>query len=559
MDMTTSSSSIVHYPVVDENMTPRLGMHFDYLDEAYNLYNAYGKLAGFSIRKESSNRGKDGEVVWKRFVYSKEGKTDEKHWIGKELVQRRRMEIRFDCKAKLQVKLDKSGGYVVSMFVPQHSHAPATPSCNHHGQITLFGCGFLPNEKMESFEWLFNTWLEAMSYSPPKGIITDQDLAMTKAIKNVMPNTDHRFWNQIIADNKLMENDWLADIFKIRHMWVPAYLKKNFFGGMSTTQRSESMNSFAKQYVEYKNSLLDFILPFDTRVERLRYLEKKEDFENSNGRPKMKTCSLMEKQMAEVYTRNIFYKFQDELFTTMSVAENIVYKDDVDCKFVVKNYSDEKEIEREVLWKKDEKHAYCSYKKFEFEDIPCCHVLSILRRGAILFLPERYILKRWTKGVTRDAFLDVVESGGPEGVDPCLARHSHLSCKFARLIDIASQSKECFEFLISDHGELEMKLRQMMLNNPLNSSIDKGKAVVDSNVVEYDEPAHVVTKGRSKRLKSSKEKATKGCLCKGCNKRGVSHDKRICPVLLNRLVDANPSQSLASIDESRESSNEEMQ
>ncbi|KAJ8623293.1 hypothetical protein MRB53_031822 [Persea americana] len=202
-------------------MTPRLGMHFDDLDEAYNFYNAYGKLAGFSIRKESSNRGKDGEVVWKRFVCSKEGKTDEKHWIGKELVQRRRMETRFDCKAKLQVKLDKSGGYVVSMFVPQHSHAPATP-------------------------------------------------------------------------------------------------------------------------------------------------------------------------------------------------KNIVYEDDVTSKFVVRNYSDEKEIEREVLWKKDEKHAYCSCKKFEFEGIPCCHVLSILRRGSILILPERYILKRWTKGVTRDAFVDVVESGRSE-------------------------------------------------------------------------------------------------------------------------------------------------
>ena len=36
-----------------------------------------------------------------------------------------------------------------------------------------------------------------------------------------------------------------------------------------------------------------------------------------------------------------------------------------------------------------------------------------------------------------------------------------------------------------------------------------------------------------KLLKSLKEKATKGRLCKGCNKRGVSHDKRNCPVLLN--------------------------
>ena len=56
MDVTSSSSPSVHYPVVDENMTPKLGMHFDDLDEAYNFYNAYGKLAGFSIRKESTNK-----------------------------------------------------------------------------------------------------------------------------------------------------------------------------------------------------------------------------------------------------------------------------------------------------------------------------------------------------------------------------------------------------------------------------------------------------------------------------------------------------------------------
>ena len=79
-----------------------------------------------------------------------------------------------------------------------------------------------------------------------------------------------------------------------------------------------------------------------------------------------------------------------------------------------------------------------------------------------------------------------------------------------------------------------MKLRQMTLNNPSNSSIDKGKALLDSNVVEYNEPAHVMMKGRAKKLRSSKEKATKGRLCKGCNKHGVSHDKRNCPVLLNK-------------------------
>ncbi|KAJ8627606.1 hypothetical protein MRB53_020913 [Persea americana] len=64
-------------------MTPKLGMHFDDLDEAYNFYNAYGKLAGFSIRKESTNRGKDGEVVWKRFVCSKQVEKLEKALMKK--------------------------------------------------------------------------------------------------------------------------------------------------------------------------------------------------------------------------------------------------------------------------------------------------------------------------------------------------------------------------------------------------------------------------------------------------------------------------------------------
>ena len=54
-----------------------------------------------------------------------------------------------------------------------------------------------------------------------------------------------------------------------------------------------------KQYVEYKNSLIDFISRFDSGVERLKYLEDKEDFKCSNGRPKLNICSPMEKQIAD--------------------------------------------------------------------------------------------------------------------------------------------------------------------------------------------------------------------------------------------------------------------
>ena len=57
--------------------------------------------------------------------------------------------------------------------------------CNHYGQTTLFGCGFPSNEKSELFEQLFNKQLKAMSCGPPRGIITDQYLAMTEVIKKI--------------------------------------------------------------------------------------------------------------------------------------------------------------------------------------------------------------------------------------------------------------------------------------------------------------------------------------------------------------------------------------
>lgn len=71
---------------------------------------------------------------------------------------------------------------------------------NHHGQTIVFGCGFLPNERFESFVWLFNKWIEAMPGGPPKAIITKHDLSMTRAIKLVMPTTCHRYCLRHILD-----------------------------------------------------------------------------------------------------------------------------------------------------------------------------------------------------------------------------------------------------------------------------------------------------------------------------------------------------------------------
>jgi MULE transposase domain len=64
---------------------------------------------------------------------------------------------------------------------------------NHHRHSIFFGMALLRNEGAPSFNWLFKTWLEACMYDKlPKAIITDQCLAMAKAVEQVFPNTIHR-------------------------------------------------------------------------------------------------------------------------------------------------------------------------------------------------------------------------------------------------------------------------------------------------------------------------------------------------------------------------------
>lgn len=56
---------------------------------------------------------------------------------------------------------------------------------NNHWKNTMFGCAFLADEKTETFEWLFTTFLKSMGGKYPITIFTDQDLAISNAISKV--------------------------------------------------------------------------------------------------------------------------------------------------------------------------------------------------------------------------------------------------------------------------------------------------------------------------------------------------------------------------------------
>ena len=189
----------------------------------------------------------------------------------------------FWADARSRVAYEEFGDVVTfdSTYLTNKYLMPFCPfvGVNHHGQSILLGCALLSNEDTSTYIWLFKAWLHCMSDCAPMGIITDQCAAMKEAISVVFPETTHRLclwhimrkipakfssygdykgikknlkklvyesltinefevkWSSFINEFGLSDNSWLRSLHDIREMWVPVYLKLQFWAGMSTTQR----------------------------------------------------------------------------------------------------------------------------------------------------------------------------------------------------------------------------------------------------------------------------------------------------------------------------------
>ncbi|KZV14291.1 hypothetical protein F511_43796, partial [Dorcoceras hygrometricum] len=112
------------------------GMEFTSIEDAFSFYNQYAREAGFSARISNSKKNKGtNEVVWKKFVCFKEGRTSE--WnnqakVGQEKQERSRGGVRTGCKSRISiVKVQTGPNWAVSNFIESHNHPLSTPSKVH--------------------------------------------------------------------------------------------------------------------------------------------------------------------------------------------------------------------------------------------------------------------------------------------------------------------------------------------------------------------------------------------------------------------------------------------
>ena len=169
----------------------------------------------------------------------------------------------------------------------------------------------------------------------------------------------------------------------------------SFSTGLTTTQLSESLNSDLKNYLQSDYGIVKFFTHFERLLNAKRYNELQVEYNLRQKLPKVKIASPMLIQAANIYTPKLFLKFQKQYdeFQGAFVKERI--ERNSSHEFIVSIYGQAKD--RKVIWNSSEKIVSCSCRKFERCGILSNHVLKILDAMNIKVLPEKYILKRWTK------------------------------------------------------------------------------------------------------------------------------------------------------------------
>jgi len=82
-----------------------------------------------------------------------------------------------------------------------------------------------------------------------------------------------------MVEYNLENNEWLQGLYSIRASWIPVYNRSDFFAGMNTTQRSESINSFFDSFVNASTTLQEFVLKFEKALDSRLEAKKREDYE----------------------------------------------------------------------------------------------------------------------------------------------------------------------------------------------------------------------------------------------------------------------------------------
>ncbi|XP_015948028.1 protein FAR1-RELATED SEQUENCE 5-like [Arachis duranensis] len=421
-------------------------------NEACQFDNTYACWHGFVMRKDDVVRNNEGRIICRQLVCSKDGLEEYENggyrhagFTRKDLYNHidryRRSKVKNgDANATINYLIDIVA--FDSTYKKNKYNKPLVifSGYNHHGQTVIFSSGLLSDETTDTYKWLLETFVEAMGGKSPKAVITDGDLAMRDAIKNVLTDASHRLgrwylqrnaceniknhnflwdfkgliydnndcrdfdrrWAAILDKHNLVGSTWMEKTYKTHAMWSHCFLRDKFFRYIRTTSQCEDINSLIKFYVNRKNTFIDFMHNLDRALKEYRNNKLIADFKSQCSKPVMITSLEVYERFTSCYfTRNIFKKIRNEIQRAGALNIKILSTTLEKVEFSVTALGDPAR-DRRVEVDRSKNLFSCLCKLFESRGIPCSHFFCAMKFKYIFEFSDSLIYKKWTKNAKND-------------------------------------------------------------------------------------------------------------------------------------------------------------
>jgi zinc finger SWIM domain-containing protein 3 len=434
---------------------------------------------------------------------------------------------------------------------------------NNYGEAVLLGMSLMYDATVESFQWLLETFMRAVAGRAPRTFFSRQDEVVAKAISFVMPETHHAIctwhlkqtakkmlshlirddcnfmrefkacindydeeielfasWEAMINKYNLHGNVWLKKVFEEKEKWARPYMKQTFSAGMKNTQLNARLYSDVVDYLRSHVDIIFLLKHLQKVTNDIRYRELEVEFSSRLELPGLKIRAPILRQASEAYTSMIFQLFQDEYEEFQSAY--IVNRDESGpCREYIVAII-EMERQYKVFGNPSEQSVSCSCRKFETLGFLCSHALKILDAMDIKYLPDSYLLKRWTKH-GRCLTAPHVEGRKVQAdtSSEISSRYQYLCPEFVRLVARASECEESYRMLDQCSVELRKKVEEILQKQ---TSIDVSATQPDVDDIQIslnttENESGAVDYSSSTRAKGAKKKGHKSSIGKGLKKK----------------------------------------
>ncbi|CAN6443778.1 unnamed protein product [Victoria cruziana] len=363
---------------------------------------------------------------------------------------------------------------------------------NHHSQSCIFGGAFLYDETIETFEWLFRVFTEAMNGKHPRVVLTDDDNVIALAVFHIWPSAHHRLclwhifqnaeknigdllnqktgfkesfikcilqcedentfqstWEQMIHVYNLEENIWLQKLYKDKEKWALAYGRQYFCADMVSAQRAKSMHATLRKCLYSCSTISRFMEQYELFLDSLRQSELEEDVKGLHTHPVTLGMKILI-QAADLYTPTVFEWFKKEVIQVLNCNIEVdIQKTNIHRYHVI--WEGEEPPRRQevyVTYNVENGTVECTCKNYEFKGFLCCHALKALDRENIREIPSPYIMQRWKKHAKIESLNTSRTSVSDVDNTCCITSRYQILCRsLFHVADLASKNREAFEYM----------------------------------------------------------------------------------------------------------------